>query len=96
MKIEHELPFRELRDGQMTVGSIDLVWFTSDEDCVLVDFKNLPYAKRDVLDPENSRFLGHYAPQQLAYKNALTRGGLNVKACILYLSMQGKIVGLNI
>lgn len=96
VKIEHELPFRELKDGQMTVGSIDLVWFTSDEDCVLVDFKNLPYAKRDVLDPENSRYLGHYAPQQLAYKNALTRGGLNVMACILYLSMQGKIVGLNI
>ena len=96
VKIEHELPFRELKDSQMTVGSIDLVWFTSDEDCVLVDFKNLPYAKRDVLDPENSRYLGHYAPQQLAYKNALTRGGLNVRACIIYLSMQGKIVGLNI
>ena len=96
VKIEHELPFRELRDGQMTVGSIDLVWFTSDEDCVLVDFKNLPFAKREVLDPADNRFLGHYAPQQLAYKNALARGGLNVKACIIYLSMQGRIVGVNI
>ena len=95
VRIEHELPFREIRDGQMTVGSIDLVWFTSETDCVLVDFKNLPHADRNVLDPNDKRFLGHYAPQQKAYKDALTRGGLNVQACIIYLSMQGKIVSLN-
>jgi len=95
VRIEHELPFRELRDGQMTVGSIDLVWFTSAEDCVLVDFKNLPHADRNVLSPGDNRFVGHYAPQQKAYKDALTRAGLNVKACLIYLSMQGKIVSLN-
>lgn len=95
MRIEHELPFRELRGGQMTVGSIDLVWFTSETDCVLVDFKNLPHAGRGILDPADNRFLGHYAPQQRAYREALTRGGLNVLASIIYLPMQRKVISLN-
>ncbi len=94
VRVEHELPFRELRDGQMTVGSIDLVWFTSEKECVLVDFKNLPGAGRNVLNPDDSRYLGHYAPQQAAYRDALVRGGYTVKACLLYLSMQGKVVEL--
>lgn len=95
VRIEHELPFRELRGGQMTVGSIDLVWFTSETDCVLVDFKNLPHADRNVLTPGDSRFLGHYAPQQKAYRDALTRAGLNVTACVIYLSMQGRVTRLD-
>ena len=94
VRVEHELPFRELRSGQMTVGSIDLVWFTSENECVLVDFKNLPGAGRNVLNRDDSRYLGHYAPQQAAYRDALTRGGYKVKACLLYLSMQGKVVEL--
>ena len=96
VRIEHEFPFRELRDGQMTIGPIDLVWYTASDECVLVDFKNLPFAGRNVLDPADKRFLGHYAPQQNAYKNALTRGGLTVKASLIYLAMQGKIISLNI
>lgn len=95
VRIEHELPFRELRNGQMTIGSIDLVWYTDSDECVLVDFKNLPHAGRNVLDPTDKRFLGHYAPQQRAYRNALTRGGLAVKACLIYLAMQGKVISLN-
>jgi ATP-dependent exoDNAse (exonuclease V) beta subunit len=95
VRIEHEFPFRELRDGQMTIGSIDLVWYTSSDECVLVDFKNLPNAGRNVLAPADNRFLGHYAPQQRAYRDALTRGGLSVKACLIYLAMQGKIISLN-
>jgi ATP-dependent exoDNAse (exonuclease V) beta subunit len=94
VRVEHELPFRELKDGQMTVGSIDLVWLTSEKECVLVDFKNLPGAGRNVLNPDDSRYLGHYAPQQAAYRDALVRGGYTVKACLLYLSMQGKVVEL--
>ena len=94
VRVEHELPFRELRDGQMTVGSIDLVWFTSESQCVLVDFKNLPGAGKSVLSPTDSRYLGHYAPQQAAYRNALERGGFRVSACLLFLSMQGRIVEL--
>ena len=93
--IEHELPFRELRNGQMTIGSIDLVWYTASNECVLVDFKNISNAGRNVLNPADNRFLGHYAPQQRAYKDALARGGLSVKACLIYLAMQGKIISLS-
>lgn len=96
VRVEHELPFRELKDGQMTVGSIDLVWLTSEKECVLVDFKNLPGAGRNVLNSDDSRYLGHYAPQQAAYRDALVRGGYTVKACLLYLSMQGKVVELGL
>ena len=96
VRIEHELPFRELLNGKMLVGSIDLVWFTSEKDCILVDFKNLPGAGRNVLDATNNRFIGHYAPQQKAYKDALIRGGYNVLASIIYLSMQQKVVSLTI
>ena len=95
VRIEHELPFRELCNGQMIIGSIDLVWYTAPDECVLVDFKNLPNAGRNVLDPADKRFLGHYAPQQRAYRDALTRGNLSVKACLIYLAMQGKVISLN-
>ena len=94
VNIEHELPYRELIDGRMTVGSIDLVWFTSGDECVLVDFKNLPGAGRNVLAPDDTRFLGHYAPQQAAYKAALERAGFKVKASLIYLAMQGKVIQL--
>ena len=94
VKIEHELPFRDLCGGQMMVGSIDFVWYTSDKECVLVDFKNLPFVGRDVLEPENKRYVGKYAPQQKAYRDALVRDGLAVKACLLYLAMQGRVIEL--
>ena len=94
VRVEHELPFRKLLDGQMTVGSIDLVWFTSDNECVLVDYKNLPGVGRNALDPADKRYLGHYAPQQQAYKDALTEAGFDVKASLIYLPMQGKICKL--
>ena len=80
----------------MTIGSIDLVWYTASDECVLVDFKNIPKAGRNVLDPADKSFLGHYAPQQRAYRDALTRGGLSVKACLIYLPMQGKVIKLTI
>ena len=80
----------------MTIGSIDLVWYTASDECVLVDFKNIPNAGRNVLDPADKSFLGHYAPQQRAYRDALTRGGLSVKACLIYLPMQGKVIRLTI
>jgi hypothetical protein len=96
VKIEHELPFRELRGGQMTVGSIDFVWYTSEEECVLVDFKNLPFAGREILDPVNSRYVGHYAPQQRAYREALVHAKKTVLATIIYLAMQGRVVELRV
>ena len=59
----------------MTIGSIDLVWYTASDECVLVDFKNIPNAGRNVLDPADKSFLGHYAPQQGVLAGFLDRLG---------------------
>ena len=91
-RIEHEFPFSEIIDGQTIVGSIDLVWFTSENECVLVDIKNRPGATRLVLKPDDRRFLGQYAPQLNAYRTALERGGLTVKDSIIYLAMQAEAI----
>lgn len=92
VKIEREIPFREIRDGQTCVGSIDFVWYTSDKECVLVDYKNLSGATTAVIDPESNEYIGHYIPQQKAYKDTLERAGYTVKACLLHLSLQEKVV----
>lgn len=92
IRTEREIPFREIRGGQTCVGSIDFVWYTSDKDCVLVDYKNLSRASVGVIDPENEEYIGHYIPQQKAYKDALERAGFTVKACLLHLSLQEKVI----
>lgn len=92
IRTEREIPFREIRNGQTCVGSIDFVWYTSDKECVLVDYKNLSMASAGVVDPENEEYLGHYIPQQKAYKDALERAGFTVKACLLHLSLQEKVI----
>lgn len=92
VKTEREIPFREIRDGQTCVGSIDFVWYTSDKECVLVDYKNLSRATKAVIDPESDEYIGHYIPQQKAYKDALERAGFKVKASLLHLSLQEKVV----
>ena len=56
--------------------------------CVLVDYKNLSRATSAVIDPESDEYIGHYIPQQKAYKDALERAGFKVKACLLHLSLQ--------
>ena len=92
VRTEREIPFREIRGGQTCVGSIDFVWYTSDNECVLVDYKNLSRATSAVIDPESDEYIGHYIPQQKAYKDALERAGFKVKACLLHLSLQEKVV----
>ena len=94
VRIEHELPFCDISGGRTMVGSMDFVWYTSENECVLVDFKNLPNADRNVLTPSDRRFLGHYAPQLASYRDTLVKGGFTVKASLIYLAMQGKIVSL--
>jgi len=87
-----EIPFREIHNGQTCVGSIDFVWYTSDKECVLVDYKNLSMATAAVVDPDSEEYIGHYIPQQKAYKDALERSGLKVRDCILHLSLQGRVI----
>ena len=92
IRTEREIPFREMCNGQTCVGSIDFVWYTSDKECVLVDYKNLSRATSAVIDPESDEYIGHYIPQQKAYKDALEKAGFKVKACLLHLSLQEKLV----
>lgn len=94
VRIEHEFPFCEMIEGQTIVGSMDLVWFISEKECVLVDFKNLPGATRQALKSEDKRFLGHYAPQLNAYRRALERAGFIVQETIIYLAMQAEVIKL--
>lgn len=92
IRTEREIPFREIREGQTCVGSIDFVWYTSDRDCVLIDYKNLSRASAAVIDRDSEEYIGHYIPQQKAYKDALERAGFNVMACLLHLSLQEKVI----
>ena len=92
VKTEREIPFRQIANGQTCVGSIDFVWYTSDKDCVLVDYKNLSGATAAVINPDSEEFIGHYIPQQKAYKDALEKAGFNVRACLLHLSLQDRKV----
>ena len=92
VKTGREIPFRQIINGQTCVGSIDFVWYTSDKECVLVDYKNLSCATVGVVDPESEEYIGHYIPQQKAYKDALERSGLKVRACLLHLSLQERVV----
>lgn len=92
VKTGREIPFRRIIDGQTCIGSIDFVWYTSECECVLVDYKNISMATTAVIDPESDEYIGHYIPQQKAYKDALEQSGLMVLDCLLYLSLQGRAV----
>ena len=96
IRTEREIPFREIRKGRTCVGSIDFVWYTSDRDCVLVDYKNLSRASAAVIDRDSEEYIGHYIPQQKAYKDALERTGFNVMACLLHLSLQEKVIQIEL
>ena len=95
VRIEREMPFRRKIGGQTCVGTIDFVWYTSEKDCVLVDFKNISGATRGVIDPDSDEYMGHYIPQQKAYKEALESAGLNVRACLLHLSLQERVIEIS-
>lgn len=102
VRTDHELPFREMVDGTYINGSIDLVWYTSWDRktrtgaAVLVDFKNVNGKIENLVNPGNGeQYLGQYASQQITYRNALIRGGIYVRDCILYLALQGRAVKLD-
>lgn len=99
VEIFHERPFRLERDGQIFVGSIDLVWKTDAGD-VLVDFKTCPMGRAAVLNPDSDHYAGWYAGQLDAYEDALTAAGEKVCARYIYYPVSGLLAavsrGLNI
>lgn len=92
VRVEHEVTFRHEKDGQIVVGEMDLLWFTSQNECVLVDFKNYPGIMSKALNKTDKEYVGRYAPQLSAYEAALTKAGLTVKAKLVYYSVLGYLV----
>ena len=93
--IEHEVPFYHKNGEQIVHGEIDLIWHTA-KGCVLVDFKSFPGKISAILNEDNAHYAGKYAPQLSAYKAAIVAAGLNVLDSLIYYSVQGNIVKLNI
>lgn len=87
----HERPFRLERDGQTVIGSIDLVWQTAEGD-ILIDFKTFPGRVKEVFDELSPHFVGRYAGQLSAYKEALEAASEHVLKCFIYYPVGGLLV----
>lgn len=96
--IKHEVPFIQPLPGQVVHGEIDLLWMLNDRECVLIDFKNFPGSKATITnpDPKNEHYAGKYAAQLKAYRDVLELSGLTVKDALIYYSVMGCVVRLNL
>lgn len=96
--IKHEVPFIQQLPGQIVHGEIDLLWYTSENECVLIDFKNFPGSKATITTPDekNEHYAGKYAAQLKAYREVLQASGLTVRDSLIYYSVMGCIVKLNL
>lgn len=92
VKVEHEVPFHHENNGQVITGEMDLLWYTAEKECVLIDFKNYPGIMKNALDKTNKEYVGKYATQLKAYGDALIATGLTVKAKLIYYSVLGYLV----
>lgn len=86
----HELPFKQLVDGCIVTGSMDLVWKTS-KGCVLIDYKTFPGNEQLVLT-SGSHYAGNYKGQFDCYTNALEAAGETVIARYVYYPVTGMLV----
>ena len=88
----HERPFKYELNGQITTGSIDLVWKTA-QGCIVIDYKTYPnWKKETVTSPENKHYAGNYKGQLDCYEKALSLSGENVLAKLIYYPVNGMIV----
>ena len=93
-KIAHEVPFRNQLDGQVVVGEMDLLWYTSPSECVLIDFKNYPGIVANVLRKDHPEYVGKYAVQLEAYERALHAACITVRDRLIYYSVLGYLIAL--
>ena len=95
--IKHEVPFIQPLPGQVVHGEIDLLWMLNDHECVLIDFKNFPGDKATITNPnpKNEHYAGLYASQLKAYREVLQTSGLTVRDTLIYYSVMGCVVRLN-
>ena len=96
--IKHEEPFIQPLPGQVVHGEIDLLWYTSENECVLIDFKNFPGDKATITTPgeKNEHYAGKYAAQLKAYREVLQSSGLTVRDVLIYYSVMGCVVQLKL
>ena len=96
--IKHEVPFIHPLPGQIVNGEIDLLWYTNEKECVLIDFKNFPGTKATITTPgeKNKHYAGKYASQLLSYRNVLQASGLKVRDTLIYYSVMGCVVRITI
>ena len=96
--IKHEVPFIQPLPGQVVHGEIDLLWMLNNRECVLIDFKNFPGSKATITTPgeKNEHYAGKYAAQLKAYRDVLELSGLTVKDALIYYSVMGCVVRLNL
>ena len=90
--IYHERPFKYESNGQITTGSIDLVWETA-QGCIVIDYKTYPnWKKETVTSHDNKHYAGKYKRQLDCYEKALSLSGENVLAKLIYYPVNGMIV----
>jgi ATP-dependent exoDNAse (exonuclease V) beta subunit len=88
----HERPFKYESNGQITTGSIDLVWKTG-KGCIVIDYKTYPnWNKETVTSPEDKHYAGKYKGQLDCYEKALSLNGEKVLAKLIYYPVNGMIV----
>lgn len=86
----HELPFKQLSDGQIVTGSMDLAWET-EKGCILIDYKTFPGNENLVLQP-GDHYAGNYRGQFDCYTRALVAAGKKVTARFVYYPVTGMLV----
>lgn len=94
--VKHEVPFIHPLPGQVVHGEIDLLWMLNNHECVLIDFKNFPGKKSDIIDIGNKHYAGLYASQLMAYRDVLQASGLTMRDTLIYYSVMGCVVRLNL
>lgn len=92
--IAQEVPFyHKLASGQIVQGEMDLVC-RMEKGLVLVDYKSFPGKISDFMTEGGKHFVGNYAPQLAAYRNALEASRETVIDNLIYYVVQGSVVRL--
>lgn len=88
----HERAFRLHKDGQILIGSIDLLYQLSEKEVVLIDYKTCPAREELILNEDNNLYAGKYSGQFAAYRSALSAANVDVKASLIYYPISGMLV----
>jgi ATP-dependent exoDNAse (exonuclease V) beta subunit len=94
VKTYRELPMRMAKDGQIYIGTADLI-LEFDDKLYLIDYKTYPGRFTEVTDRHNDHYAGIYAGQLNAYSEILESAlGKKVAKKMIYYAVLGKIVEL--